>query len=88
MYSRILVTVDTEDLRPHPDFVTGLEEAMKKASQDEGARALRDVFRRWGTVIPTAVELGCALVSTTTFGRPDVGAVRLSCLYLTHFPLA
>jgi hypothetical protein len=87
-YSRILVTVDTEDLHPHPDFVTALEEAMKKASQDEGARALRDVFRRWGAVIPTAVELGCALVSTTTFGRPDVGAVRLSCLHLTHFPLA
>jgi hypothetical protein len=72
VFTRVVASVDMSDLRPHPDFVSAVQEVTTYASQEEQARGLRKILRSWGSVIPTIIELGCAIVSTTSFQNSDV----------------
>jgi hypothetical protein len=70
--TKVVVTTDLGDLEPHPDFVQALEKAMALSTKEEQALALKRALRRWGALVATRLELGCALVSTSTFVAPTV----------------
>jgi hypothetical protein len=71
-FTQLTVTVSSDDLDPHPDFVFALERAVAYSTLGERARALRKALRSWGTLIPTIMELGCALVATTSLSESNV----------------
>jgi hypothetical protein len=65
VYTRVLVRTELEDLSPSPQLVAEVENALALPEQADQIDALRTVLRRWGSVIATRVELGCALVCTS-----------------------
>jgi hypothetical protein len=76
VHARVAIEMEIADLRPHPDFVLEVQSVFRVPG-DAQLDALRDVLKRWGSVIATRVELGCALMSTTVFALPcRIPAVR------------
>jgi hypothetical protein len=69
VYTRVVVHTTLADLTPQLDFVRDVESVFRAQASTQ-LQALRDVLERWGPMIATQVELGCSLVSSTTFGIP------------------
>jgi hypothetical protein len=69
-YARMVVSTELQELTPHPKFVAAIEVALAMPSQEEQRDGLRDVLRLWGAVIATYIELGCALVTSSSFVTP------------------
>lgn len=69
-YARMVVSTELRELAPHPNFVADLEAALAMPSQEEQRDGLRDVLRLWGVIIATYLELGCALVTSSSFVTP------------------
>jgi hypothetical protein len=71
-HTKVVVATDLEDMEPHPEFVDAVTKAVALPTQEEQALALKRVLKRWGALVTTRVEIGCASVSTHTFVNPSV----------------
>jgi hypothetical protein len=80
VFTRVVVSVDMGDLRPHPDFVSAVQQVVKHTTHEERARCLQNILKSWGSVIPTIIELGCAVVSTILLEISDVRATLTDLL--------
>jgi hypothetical protein len=69
VYARVSVRTELDDLRPNPQLVIDIEKALSFPEQDKQIDALRSVWRRWGSVMATRIQIGCALVSTSVFAK-------------------
>jgi hypothetical protein len=66
-YTKVVVTADLEDLEPNPDFVMAITNAVALPTREEQSEALTRALKRWGALVATRIELGCARISTFTF---------------------
>jgi hypothetical protein len=75
MFPRAVVTFPFSQLSPHPDFVKDIKCALEESTPNARTHGLRDVLQRWGQVIASCVEIGCARVALNSFLRmPDVSS--------------
>jgi hypothetical protein len=80
VYARALVRTEIDDLSPNPQLVADIEKALSFPDQSRQIGALRSVWRRWGSVIATRIEIGCALVSTSVFEKSSyIPTVSVLC---------
>jgi hypothetical protein len=65
VYPRVVIKTSFDDLMPSTGFVTAVQKAMRATTKESQAAAMKRVLDNWGYVMPTFVQLGCCLTSTT-----------------------
>jgi hypothetical protein len=72
LFPRISVDMEVEALAPNPGFVADIDKVFALSSKDTQIAGLKDVLRRWGSVVATHVDLGCSLVAANSIKLPYI----------------
>jgi hypothetical protein len=72
LFSQVSIDVEVEALEPHPAFVADVEKVFAPSDEDARLLRLKDVLRRWGSVLATHVGLGSSLVASNSIRLPYI----------------